>query len=704
MTTSPRRDPLCGEPARQSPEGRAPRAVRRPHVHLAHGDERVDDWYWLRDRDDPEVVAYLDAENAYTDAVMAPVAALQDALFAEIKGRIQETDTSAPVRRGEWAYYSRTVEGLDYPAHCRRRDGGDEQVLLDVNAEAARAGTPFYGVGTFELSPTQRLLAWSDDTTGDEAFTLRFRDLATGDDLPDAIPNTSYGVAWYSDDAAVLYTTLDEARRPWQVWRHRLGTPAADDELVWQEDDDRFWASVYRTKSGAWLVVALGSEITSEAHVLPAADPTAPPRVVEPRRQGVEYDVDHHVGHHGDRFLVVTNDGAPGFRLVEAPVGEPGRAAWRDVVPARDGVRLHHVEVFAGWLAVSERSGGLRRIRVVEPDGAPVRDVEMPGPLSTLTVGPNPEYESRTLRYHAMSLVVPDTAWDEYLATGDRTLVKRQPVLGGYDPENYETERVWATAADGTRVPISLAWRKGTPRDGSAPCLLYGYGSYETAIDPSFSAARLSLLDRGFVYAVAHVRGGGEMGRHWYEDGKLLAKRNTFTDFVACAEHLVQEGWTSPACLVARGRSAGGLLMGAVANLRPDLFQAIVAEVPFVDALTTILDETIPLTVIEWEEWGNPNDPAFYEYMKSYSPYDNVEPRAYPAMLVTGGLHDPRVAYWEPAKWVAKLRHTKTDSNPLLLRMEMGAGHMGPSGRYRAWREEAFVLAFVLWALGRHEM
>jgi oligopeptidase B len=671
-----------------------PQAPRRPHVLSLHGDERVDDWYWLRERDDPEVIAYLEAENAYTDAVTARTGALQEQLYKEIRARIQETDESAPVPHGGYWYLHRTVEGLQYPIHVRRTEtpDGREQVLLDENELAE--GQDYFRLGVLGTSPDHTKLAYSTDVTGAERYVLRIRDLDSGRDLRDEIPNTYYGLAWSSDSRTVFYTRPDDAMRPYQLWRHELATDPANDVCVYEESDERFFVSVHRTRSGAFLVLQLDSMITSEAHVLVADDPTGAFRVVEPRRQGIEYGLDHR----GGSFLVVTNDEAPNFRLLEAPTDSPGCENWRELVPHREDVRLLGVDAFAGHLALHEQAAALRRIRVVDPETAQGEPLEQPEPVYAAFPGENREFESDLLRFHYTSLVTPVSAVDYDVRTGARVVRKQDPVLG-YEPDRYATERAWATAPDGERVPISLVYRRDRPKR-AGPALLIGYGSYEASSDPVFSSARVSLLDRGFVVAIAHVRGGGELGRRWYEQGKLEHKRNTFTDFVAAAEHLVAEGWTSPSLLAARGGSAGGLLMGAVLNLRPELFGAVVAEVPFVDVVTTMLDESLPLTVIEWEEWGNPKDRSSYEAMKTYSPYDNVEAKEYPALLVTAGLNDSRVAYWEPAKWVAKLRATKTDSNPLLLRTRMGTGHAGPSGRYERWREEAFVYAFILDALG----
>jgi oligopeptidase B len=713
-----RDSPLDGAADRAGPAATpvAPTPERRPVDLEAHGDVRTDDWFWLRDKDDPAVIAHLEAENAYTAAVTAGTAALREALFAEMVARIEETDLSVPVRKGPWLYFGRTVEGSNYGIHCRRPVDGPEdveQVLLDENVLAE--GHDYFSLGNFSVSPDHRWLVYSTDTTGGERYTMRFRDLVTGAEADEAIEDTSYGVAWANDNATVFYVRVDEAMRPFQLWRHRVGADPAADVLVIEEPDDHFYLGVGRTKDDCYVLCGLDSKVTSEVRILDADDPEGAFTVVEPRRQGVEYSVDHDRGDPASgrpgRFLVVTNDGAEDFRLMEAPDEAPGRDRWTEVIPGRAGVRLDAVDPFVRHLAVYEREDGETRMRVVEYATGTSTPVAQPESPSTVWGEANPEYDATVLRYGYTSLATPRSTFDLDLDSGELTLRKRQPVLGDFDPARYRTERRWATADDGTQVPLSLVYRTDlvagpTPGSAGAPCLLYGYGSYEASMDPTFSSLRLSLLDRGFVFAIAHVRGGGELGRHWYEEGKFAAKPNTFSDFVACARRLVADGWTSPDRLVARGGSAGGLLMGAVANLAPDLFRAIVAEVPFVDCLTTILDESLPLTVLEWEEWGNPvDDPEIYRVMKSYSPYDNVRsvddgrPVRYPDILATAGLTDPRVGFWEPAKWVAKLR-AANPANRVLLKTELGAGHGGPSGRYDAWRDEAFVHAFVLDALG----
>jgi oligopeptidase B len=681
-----------------------PAAPKRPRTLSLHGDDRVDDWYWLRERDDPEVIAYLKAENAYAESMLAPLAPLRDRIFEEIKSRVQETDESAPVSDGPWEYTSRTVEGSQYAVHCRRPRGAasqDARVLLDENVLAE--GHDYFALGGFEVTPDHAVVAYSVDVTGGERYTLRFRDLTTGEDLPDAVENVTYGLAWADDAQHCFFVRPDDAMRPHEIWRHRLGTPASSDVLVHREDDERFFLGVERTRSGRFVLIDASSKLTSEVWFLPTATPEAIPRVIAPREHGHEYAVDHQgAAAEDDRFLIVTNHGgrARNFELVAARCADPGSANWQTVVPHRDDVKLDAVTAFAHHLVLSERTNGLERLRVLHTDSGDLHEVAMPDPVYSVWVGPNAEYSTTTLRYGYTSLVAPVTDVDYDLDSRAATIVKTQPVLGGYDAGDYVSARLWASAADGTRVPISVVHRRDTPIDGSAPALLYGYGSYEHSTEPSFRSSRLSLLDRGFVYAIAHVRGGGEMGREWYEAGRLEHKMNTFTDFVACAEHLVAGGYTRPARLAARGGSAGGLLMGAVVNLRPDLFAAIVAEVPFVDVVTTMLDPSLPLTITEWEEWGDPREPDAYERMKEYSPYDNVRAAAYPALFVTSGLNDPRVQYWEPAKWVAKLRERSTSNRPVYLRTEMGAGHGGPSGRYDAWKDEAIVLSFVCDAVG----
>lgn len=672
-----------------------PVAKRVPHVHQRHAGPVEDPWHWLRNRDDPDTIAYLEAENAWADAWFGPLEPVVDEVYGEILRRTRLTDTSAPVPWGPFVYLTRTVEGLDYPVHVRRpRDGGGEQVILDENAEAAGHG--YHALGAFEVSPSHRLLAWSVDRDGGERHELRIRDLTTLEDLPDRIAPTSSGAAWSADERWVFYTVPDEAMRPYQVWRHPVGTPdASADVLVLTEDDDRFNVGVATSRSGAFVVISIASHTTSEVWVIPTGDPTAPPRLVEPRTPDHEYEV----AHWGDRFVIVTNLDAEDFRVVTAPVDDPGRARWTELLPHRPGTRVHGAYAFEDFLVVHEWADALPRLRIVLPDGT-TRVLGFDEPVHAVAPGWNPEYRTDRYRFTYESLVTPETTIEEHVATGARTVVKVEEVLGGHDPSRYTTRREWAPAADGTLVPIDIAHRADLPLDGTAPLLLTAYGSYEVSLAPWFSIPRLSLLDRGVVFALAHPRGGGELGRRWYLDGKLRAKRNTFTDTIACVEHLVRIGVAAPDRVVVRGGSAGGLLVGACITMRPELFAGAVAEVPFVDVVTTMYDETLPLTIPEWEEWGNPNDPGDEAYLASYSPYDQTVPARYPALLVTAGLNDPRVSYHEPAKWVAKLRAVGQGDRPVLLRTELGAGHGGPSGRYDAWRDEARIIAFVLWAAG----
>ncbi|MFC0029452.1 S9 family peptidase [Micromonospora chaiyaphumensis] len=691
----------------------APVAKRVPADRTHHGDTVVDEYAWLAAKDDPETIAYLTAENAYTEARTAHLAGLRAELFEETRRRTQETDLSVPTRKDGYWYYTRTVEGQQYGVHCRRavRDGettppvsadgaplDGEEVLLDGNTLAE--GHDFFSLGAFDVSPDGRWLAYSTDFSGDERFTLRIKDLQTGEALPDEVPDTFYGTAWSSDASTLFYVTVDDAWRPNRVWRHTVGTPSSADVVVHQEDDERFWVGVELTRSERFVVIDIHSKITSEVRVIPAANPTGEPAIIAPRRQGVEYAVEHH----GHRFLILHNDGAEDFALAYTSADAPGD--WTPLIPHTPGTRLESVDAFENHLVVSLRSNGLTGLRVLPVGGGDSFDIDFPEPIYSVGLDANPEYRTSEVRLRYTSLVTPDSVYDYDLVTRQMVLRRRKPVRPGpdgreYDPADYEQHRDWALADDGTRVPISLVCRTGTPRDGSAPAVIYGYGSYEASMDPWFSIARLSLLDRGVIFAVAHIRGGGELGRRWYDEGKLLAKKNTFTDFVACARHLVKAGWTASDRLVARGASAGGLLMGAVANLAPDAFAGIVAQVPFVDALTSILDPSLPLTVTEWEEWGNPlDDPEVYAYMKSYTPYENVAAVDYPAILAVTSLNDTRVLYHEPAKWIARLRAVAPQGD-YLLKTEMGAGHGGPSGRYDAWREEAFVNAWTLDRLGR---
>jgi oligopeptidase B len=679
---------------------------RREH----HGDVFVDPYEWLREKTNPEVIAYLEAENAYVDQMTGHLEPLRQQIFDEIKARTKETDLSVPTRRGQWWYYARTYEGKQYRIQCRCpvSDADDwdppnldentetpgEQVLLDSNAEAE--GHEFFSLGAASVSLDGNLLAYSVDILGDERYTLRFKDLRTGELYPDEIADIAAGATWAADNRTVYYLTLDAAHRPDKVWRYRVGS-GEESELVYHEADEKYWLGVGLTRSDAYVFIASGSSITSEYRYADAADPHAQFTVVLPRREGVEYSVEHAVIGGQDRFLILHNDGAVNFTLTEAPVSDPTQQ--RTLIPHRDDVRLDAVDAFAGHLVVSYRREALPRMQLwpINADGTYGQPEEISFDSELMSAGPagNPNWDAPKLRIRAGSLVIPARVYDIDLATGERTLLREQPVLGGYRPDDYVERRDWAVAEDGARIPVSIVHRAGI--EFPAPALLYGYGAYELCTDPSFSIARLSLLDRGMVFAIAHVRGGGEMGRLWYEHGKLLEKKNTFTDFVAVAKHLVSSKVTQPSQLVALGGSAGGLLVGAVANLAPELFAGILAQVPFVDPLTTILDPSLPLTVTEWDEWGNPlADKEVYAYMKSYSPYENVETKRYPAILAMTSLNDTRVYYVEPAKWVAALRHANGDGGTVLLKTQMNAGHGGVSGRYKGWEEAAFQYAWLL--------
>ena len=698
----------------------APVAPTRPETITLHGVTRTDPYGWLRDKTDPTVIAHLNAENDYTAEVLRPLETFREVLFNEMKSRIQETDLSLPTRKGMWAYYTRTEEGKSYAVHCRRpadsveanpNDTADEEVLLDQNVLAD--GHDYFAVGTFELTADHRLLAYAVDVDGDEVYELHVRDLATGLDLSDVIAETAAGVAWSSDGTQLLYLVHDDAMRPHQVWRHRLGS-ADSDELVFEEPDERFYCGLSMSATDDYVFLVIGSQVTTEVRAAPANNLDAGFATVRARVQNIEYAIDHHVSIDGTpRFFVVTNDGAENFRLCTAAIEggpwEPATDEWRtDAEVAEDGQdvarrpKIEGLEIFRSHLVLHERVDGLERLRVIDlhDDGSlgTSRVVEQPEPVHSVWPQSNADIDAPFLRFGYSSMATPPSVYDYDLTTGDRTLRKRQAVLGTFDPNDYISERRLVPAADGVLVPMSIVRHKHTPVDGSAPGLLYGYGSYEISSDPTFSTMRLSLLDRGFVFAIAHVRGGGELGRRWYLDGKFLTKRNTFTDFVSCGQSLIRDGDVAEGRLVCWGGSAGGLLVGAATNLAPELFAGAIGEVPFVDVVNTMLDETLPLTAIEWEEWGNPKDPQYYAYMQSYAPYENVRPVPYPAILATGGLNDPRVGFWEPAKWVQQLRAVTTGSRPILLKTEMGAGHGGPSGRYESWRDLAFVMAFAAWA------
>ncbi|MFH1852094.1 MAG: S9 family peptidase [Candidatus Neomarinimicrobiota bacterium] len=686
-----------GTDADSVPTLNPPQAEIRPYAMTLFGDTRIDNYYWMKERGSAAVLDYLNAENAYTDARMQPTAALQEELYLEMRGRIQETDLTVPVKIGNYYYYERTEAGQQYSLYCRRVGGpdGPEEILLDENALAE--GLDYLKIGDFRVSPDHRYLAYSIDNSGGEQFTVFIKDLENGTLFPEQIPGAYYSLEWANDNRTIFYTTLDEAMRSYRVFRHLVGTNPTEDSLVYQEDDEAYFVQIGKSKNQAYLFLELESQVTTEVRYLAAGDPTGQFQVLQPRQFRVEYSVEQH----GDRFFILTNEAALNFKLLTTPVADPARENWEELIAHRAGCTLEEITVFRNHLVVIERELGLRRVRVINLSGTDDYQIDFPEATYKLKLEENPDFDTDLLRFTYSSLVIPESVYDYNLVTRERELKKQDEVLGGYDPANYVTARIFATAPDSTQIPISIVYKAGMIRDGSNPVYLYGYGSYGINIDPVFRAYRYSLIDRGYIYAIAHVRGSSYLGREWYEDGKLLNKRNTFTDFIACAEHLIDEKYTVPEKLAIAGGSAGGLLIGVAINLRPELFGVAVADVPFVDVVTTMLDESIPLTVIEFDEWGNPNLEEYYHYMKSYSPYDNVAARAYPNLLVTAGLNDPRVQYWEPAKWVAKLRAVGGGDKTLLFKTNMDAGHHGASGRFDFLREIAFEYAFVLDQSGR---
>jgi oligopeptidase B len=668
-------------------------AAVRPTELTTHGVTRVDDYYWLRERDNPEVIAYLEAENDYTEGAMAHTDELQAELFTEIKDRIKPDDSSVPYRDGDYFYYTRYEEGMEYPIYARKPGSleATEEVMLDANELAE--GHDYFAVGGRQVTEDGRILAYGVDTAGRRFYTLHFKDLSTGEMLSDLIPDATGNMAWANDNRTLFYVKQDpETLRSFQLFRHELGTDPAQDELVYEEGDTEFSIGVGRSKSDEYVILGSVQTLSTEFRVLDADDPSGDFTVVLPREPDHEYALDHFDGH----FYIRTNDGARNFRLVRAPVADPTRENWEEVIPHRDDVLLESFQLFRDHLAVVERSEGLLRIRIRRWDGSDDHYLDFGEPAYLAYPSSNREIDTNILRYGYTSLTTPNSVFDYNMDTRERTLLKQDEVLGGFSPEDYTTERRWATARDGTRVPVSIVYRNDTPLDGTSPGFLYAYGSYGASMDASFNSPVISLLDRGFVYAIAHIRGGQEMGRAWYEDGKLLNKKNTFTDFIDVAEFLIAEGYFDRERVFAEGGSAGGLLMGAVANMRPDLWKGIAAHVPWVDVVTTMLDESIPLTTSEYDEWGDPREKEYFDYMLSYSPYDQVEAKDYPNILVTTGLADSQVQYWEPAKWVAKLRALKTDDNLILLKTNMEAGHGGVSGRFRRYEETALQYAFML--------
>ena len=670
-----------------------PQAKVLPTKLEKHGHQRIDNYYWLNKRDNPEVLAYLTAENEYAKAAMAHREGLEEALFEEIRGRIKQTDLSVPYKLDDYFYYTRFEEGKEYPLYCRklRTLEADEELMLDVNVLAE--GHEYCSVGGLAISFGQGILAYAVDTQGRRIYTIRFKDLGSGELLPDMIPEVTGNLAWANDNRTLFYSKQDPATlRSFQIYRHSLGTEGGQDELVYEETDETFSTSVFKTKSKQYLMITSHQTVSTEYRYLDANDPLGEFQVLVPRERDHEYDVDHYQ----DAFYIRTNFRAKNFRLMTTTVGKPGKEHWQEMIPHREDVLLESFELFQDYLVVEERKQGLIQLRILPWKGGDEHYLDFGEPTYFAFLGENPEFNTPLLRFVYTSMTTPNSVFDYNMKTREKTLLKQEEVLGGFDTTHYQTERLWASARDGMQVPISLVYRKGLVKNGNNPLLLYGYGAYGASMDASFSSSRISLLDRGFVFAIAHVRGGEELGREWYERGKLLNKKNTFADFIDCAEYLLREGYTNQERLFAMGGSAGGLLMGAVVNLRPDLFKGVVAQVPFVDVVTTMLDSNIPLTTGEYDEWGDPNQRDYYQYILSYSPHDNVQAKAYPHLLVTAGLHDSQVQYWEPAKWVAKLRAIKTDENLVLLKTTMDAGHGGLSGRFRRFKELAFIYAFLL--------
>lgn len=671
-----------------------PVAMKQPKELSIHGHTRVDNYYWLNERENPEVIAYLNAENAYTKQMMSDTEQLQEKLFDEIVSRIKQTDESVPYKKNGYFYFSRYEAGKEYPVYARKKGSLDSKEEIMLNANERAEGKSYYAASGMNVSPNNRLMAFGEDTVSRRQYTLRFKDLQTGALLADQIPNTTGGAVWANDNKTVFYTMKDPALRSFKIFSHILGTPVSQDKEVYHEADETFGTFVYKTKSDKYIIIGSGSTVSQEYRFIDASNPAGTFKIIQPRERGLEYSIDHFE----DSFYIRTNkDGATNFKLMKTPVGKTTKENWKEVIPHREDTYLERVEIFKDYLVLQERRDALTQLRVKKWND-PKTDyyVDFGEEAYTTGISINPDFDSKVLRYGYSSLTTPSSTYDFNMETKEKTLLKEQEVVGDFDKKNYESRRMFATARDGTKIPVSLVYRKGLKLDGNNPTLQYAYGSYGSSTNPGFSSVRLSLLDRGFVYAIAHIRGGQEMGRQWYEDGKMMKKKNTFTDFIDVSEFLIQQKYTNPEKLFAQGGSAGGLLMGAVVNMRPDLYKGVHAAVPFVDVITTMLDTSIPLTTGEFDEWGNPQDKEAYDYMLSYSPYDNVENKDYPNLLVTTGLHDSQVQYFEPAKWVAKMREMKTDNNLLLLQTNMDAGHGGASGRFQPYRDTALQYAFLL--------
>jgi len=664
---------------------------RKPARLELHGDVRIDNYFWLKERDNPDVIAYLDAENAYTEKMMAPMQGMQELLFDEIKSRIKEDDESAPYKRGDYFYYYRYVEGSEYPIYARKKGSLDaaEEIMLDVNQLAADAD--YFSVRGFKVSPDDRIAAYSVDMRGRRFYDLHFLDLESGEALPDTIEDMTSNFQWANDSQTVLYAKQHpETLRSYRVFRHKLGS--ADDTLVYEEEDETNYLGVSKSLSGKFFYLISSQTLSTEIRYLSADSPEDEPTVFLPREENHEYFVTDG----GDRFYVISNDGAKNFRILEAPLDNTSKDAWTEIVAHRDDALIEGLAVFKDYFVVTIVENGIKQMEVIERTTGDTYRIDFGEDVYTAYADDNYEFDTPWFRYTYESMTTPESTYDFNMASKEHKLIKERAVLGGFDRDDYRTERLFATARDGTQVPVSIVYRKGMQKNGQNPLFQYGYGSYGSSMEPTFSANMLSLLDRGFIYAIAHIRGGSDMGREWYYDGRQLNKKNTFTDFIDVSKFLIDEGYTSPEHLYARGGSAGGLLMGAVVNMAPELYKGISTRVPFVDVVTTMLDEDIPLTSGEWDEWGNPAEKKYYDYMKSYSPYDNVQAMAYPNILVTTALHDSQVQYWEPAKWVAKLRELKTDDNLLLLKTDMAAGHSGKTGRFQRIEDTALYFSFFL--------
>ena len=680
-----------------------PLAPKRLKEITQHGQTRTDNYFWMRYREDPEVLKYLHAETDYLEETMQHTQPLQETLFIEMKARIKETDDTVPERMGGYWYYQRTEAGKQYPIYCRKKGSldADEEVLLDQNVIAE--GKAFCRIGAFSVSPDGNKLAYSIDPDGSEMCSLYIKDLTTGELYPELFENTygdvyeNEGVEWANDSQTFFYLTLDAAKRPFKLYRHTLGTDIKDDELLFHEADETFFLFVQKSRSQAYIMTLHQSTVTTEMRFLPADEPASPLTVLHSRERGLEYFATHY----GEQFYIRTNENARNFKLMSAPVSAPGKDNWVEVIPNRADTLLEGIEPFKDYLVLLERKDGLQQIRVSAPDAVrDIRYVHFPEPVYMYELAANPEFDCKELRIYFASLITPDSVVDYHMDSGKWEVKKEREIPSGHDKSQYVMERLFASAPDGTMVPMSIVYKKGLKKDGQNPCLLYSYGSYGASTDPGFDSNRYSLIDRGWVFALGHIRGGSELGRAWYEDGKMLNKRNTFTDFIACGERLIAEGYTSPSKLAIMGISAGGLLVGASLTMRPDLYGAVIAKVPFVDVINTMSDPSIPLTTLEYDQWGNPDHKEYFDYMMSYSPYDNIRETEYPHVLITTGLNDPRVAYWEPAKFTAKLRELKTDENLVLLKTNYDAGHAGASGRYDYLKEIAFHWAFLLDRLG----